>query len=292
MLQVETDDEFKYSTGGKRDPPDHRDHRKRYGEDMIPSSAHPIVDLRRYIDDVYNQGSLHNCTANAVAAAFCLELKRQTKEENKIYFPFNASRLFLFYNSRLVDKSTDTDTGVPLRFTLAAASYLGICEESHWPYEVQNVTVAPPIEAYEAAKGNAIAKYERLDQNIDQFRACLKAGFPFAFVLKIYRNFEELQHHDAVMPMPSAEDIANYTRRRQHAVLAVGYDDTKQLITVLNSWGKAFGDNGYFYMPYKYILDDERTFDFWKIEKVDGKANPVESIKKKLRDILDFDLSW
>ena len=257
---------------------------------MIPSKDdHPKVDLRIYVDEVFDQGRIHNCTANVVCAAYCLELKRQTKEQNNVYFPFDPSRLFVFYNARLCDNSTGTDGGIPLRFALAAANYLGVCEESYWPYRVENVTVKPPLTAYQAAGGNAISKYEGLEQNIDQFRACLKAGFPFAFGFEIYSNFRDLDNNNGIMPMPSAEDLANY-KPGKHAVLAVGYDDTTQLITVLNSWGKKFGDNGYFYMPYKYITDQNRAFDFWKIERVAGKANPVESIKKKFHDILKFDL--
>ena len=290
MLQEVVNEDIKYYTGGKRDPPDPRDHRKRYGEAMIPSKdVHPKVDLRMYIDEIYDQGPIHNCTANTLCAAFSLELKRQAKEQNQTYFQFVPSRLFLFYNSRICDDTTDTDTGVSLRFALMAAHYMGFCGESFWPYKVENVTVKPPLTAYQAAFGNSIAKYERLDQDIDQFRACLKAGFPFAFGFEIYSNFRDLDNDHGIMPMPSAEDLANYEPGR-HAVLAVGYDDTTQLITVLNSWGKRFGDNGYFYMPYKYITEDKRAYDFWKIEDVAGKSNPTESIKKKFRDILNFDL--
>ena len=35
-----------------------------------------------------------------------------------------------------------------------------------------------------------------------------------------------------------------------HAVLAVGYDDDAQRITILNSWGSSFGNDGCFNMQY------------------------------------------
>lgn len=37
-----------------------------------------------------------------------------------------------------------------------------------------------------------------------------------------------------------------------HAVVVTGYDDTKQLLKVRNSWGNGIGDNGEFYMTYDY----------------------------------------
>jgi C1A family cysteine protease len=38
-----------------------------------------------------------------------------------------------------------------------------------------------------------------------------------------------------------------------HAILAVGYDDEKELVIIRNSWGKDWGDAGYGYLPYDYF---------------------------------------
>ena len=46
-----------------------------------------------------------------------------------------------------------------------------------------------------------------------------------------------------------------------HAVCAVGYDDSKQLVKFKNSWSFAWGQNGYGYLPYKYI--DDFMWDSW-----------------------------
>jgi C1A family cysteine protease len=51
-----------------------------------------------------------------------------------------------------------------------------------------------------------------------------------------------------------------------HAVLAVGYDDTKKVFIVRNSWGSGWGDKGHFYMPYSYITNQDLAADFWSIE--------------------------
>lgn len=40
-----------------------------------------------------------------------------------------------------------------------------------------------------------------------------------------------------------------------HAVLLVGYDRTKKYFIVENSFGKAWGDSGYFYMPFDYYSE-------------------------------------
>ena len=68
------------------------------------------------------------------------------------------------------------------------------------------------------------------------------------------------------MPMPTKDEI-RLENPTLYDDLAVGYDDN-QSITILNSWGRGFCNEGYFYMPYKYILNKNRAYDFWKIEDV------------------------
>ncbi len=53
-----------------------------------------------------------------------------------------------------------------------------------------------------------------------------------------------------------------------HAVMAVGYDDNREAVIVRNSWGKEWGDKGYFYMPYAYITNSHLCDDFWTIRIV------------------------
>jgi C1A family cysteine protease len=56
-----------------------------------------------------------------------------------------------------------------------------------------------------------------------------------------------------------------------HAVLCVGYDDHKHHFIMRNSWGDSWGDKGYFYLPYEYLLDHNLASDFWAILSVNEK---------------------
>jgi C1A family cysteine protease len=67
------------------------------------------------------------------------------------------------------------------------------------------------------------------------------------------------------MPSPNEQLLGG------HAVLAVGYDDSQRRFIVRNSWGKDWGMQGYFTIPYAYLLDDNLADDFWTIRQVENE---------------------
>ena len=259
--------------------PDPRDFVRKYNGEEIPSiEKHPKADLRKYINHVYNQRRISCCSANVLCAAYGLELKRQAEFMNNSYLHFDPSCLFVYYNSRMYDGTTGENAGVSFCNALKAMNELGVCRESLWPYDRLKLADKPSSACYEDAIGNTIFKYEHIIQNIHQFRACLKEGFSFAFGFELYESFHcQENRKKGMMPIPSDEEIQS-TKPILHGVLAVGYDDNTECITVLNSWGKKFGDKGYFYMPYKYISEPKRAFDFWKIAKICKKSTASKLI--------------
>ena len=255
-----------HRTGLKRDSHDDRDAERVYGDDLIPSSdEYPVVDLRKYIHQIYEQGNLGSCSANAVCAAYKLELSRQAEVSKNFYLYIDRSRLFVYYNSREYDNTTDRDEGASMRDTLKAINHWGVCRESFWRYDPLVFAQKPSKISYDDAQGNTICKYARLRQDIHQFRACLKSGFPIVFGIFIYKSFKS-RTGKGVIPIPSQHEI-DTTTPEGHGVLAVGYDDNTELLTILNSWGERWGDKGYFYMPYKFMTDNRLACDFWKIEE-------------------------
>ena len=260
----------RYYYGAKPDKPDDRDYKKKYHEHEIPSMwTHPKVDLSGYVDHVYDQGSLESCTANALCAAYGLDLVKQSKTIRGGFSYFNPSRLFLYYNTREREGTQLKNVGAAIRDAVKSMNRRGVCEESDWPYTVRRFKEKPPQLAYAAAVGNNLCKYERLYQDIDQFRACLKDNCPFVFGFNVYHSFDNISRN-GYMEMPSKYDRSH----GGHAVLAVGYDDDERCIKVLNSWGSDWGDNGYFYMPYQFIKNSSFCSDFWKISFACERGKP------------------
>ena len=67
-----------------------------------------------------------------------------------------------------------------------------------------------------------------------------------------------------MVPLP---DVNNEEALGGHAILVSGYDDKKRVWIMRNSWGADWGDKGYFYLPYEYLLDSSLSSDLWNITK-------------------------
>ena len=100
---------------------------------------------------------------------------------------------------------------------------------------------------------------------LSQFKGCLADGYPFVFGFTVYESFESAEvGRTGVLKMPKpGEGVVG-----GHAVLGVGYDDTAQRFIVRNSWGRGWGQKGYFTMPYSYLLTNNLSDDFWTIRLV------------------------
>jgi len=268
--------------GWKKDLPDHRDHRVKF-KDVEPAvqtqkkrdaEGKEIIDLRP--DEcfpIFDQGHLGSCTANALAAAFHFTLHKMTVEEIEDFRDFTPSRLFIYYNERLLEGSEDRDSGAYIRDGIKVMNKIGVCPEKSWKYDDQNDFFAqePDWTCYELAKSCKVVGYARVAQDITQMKMCIRNGYPFVFgfvVLQSFQTEEVAKTGKMVMPQPDDQQMGG------HAVCAVGYDDFQECIIVRNSWGEAWGDKGYFYMPYAYICDPDLAHDFWAINWV--SSFPVE----------------
>jgi C1A family cysteine protease len=80
------------------------------------------------------------------------------------------------------------------------------------------------------------------------------------------------------MPNPKSEQLLG-----GHAVICVGYNDARSVWIMQNSWGTGWGDKGYFYLPYNYLLSSTLAGDMWQVTKV-KLINPAQkvSVNKRL----------
>lgn len=243
--------------GWIRDFPDSRD--RLYQLPKKVGALPPSVDLRAGCPAVYDQGNLGSCTANAIGAAIEFD---QMKQKIAAATP---SRLFIYYNERVIEGTVDQDSGAQIRDGIKSVASDGACPETMWAYLEANFATPPPAPCYQYAKLHPAVQYARVIQDANQMKACLAAGYPFVFGFTVYESFEgDAVAKSGMVQMPADSE----TEVGGHAVMAVGYNDSVERFLVRNSWGPAWGAGGYFTIPYAYLTDTDLADDFWVIRLV------------------------
>jgi C1A family cysteine protease len=272
----------KYWMGWRPDYPDFRDYtvtnesvKPMFGKvgvlDVEGSSLPGSIDLRKWCSPIEDQGMLGSCTAHAgVGLVEYFERKAFGKH-------IDASRLFLYKAARTLMHETG-DTGAYLRTTMGALALFGVPPEEYWPYDVSRFDEEPATFCYAFAQNYQSLKYVRLDPSgtppagvLAQVKANLAAGIPAMFGFTVYSSISQAEK-DGKIPYPSkGERIEG-----GHAVVAVGYDDgmkikngtdgrqTAGAILIRNSWGTGWGNEGYGWLPYEYVLKGLAE-DWWTL---------------------------
>jgi C1A family cysteine protease len=238
------------------------------GRDLAYSAPAAVVlrlprrsDLRKECPPVYDQGDLGSCTANAIGGALEFDQRKQRKRGAS-----TPSRLFIYYNERAMEGTVDSDSGAMIRDGVKSVAKQGAPPEKAWPYEIDRFREKPPRPAYAEARKHQAIRYERLPQQLNQLKGCLASGFPFVFGFVVYDSFQGpavARTGHVEMPRATEAPVGG------HAVLAVGYDESKQWFIVRNSWGPKWGMRGYFTMPYPYLTQASLARDFWTIRSVE-----------------------
>jgi C1A family cysteine protease len=248
--------------GWVRDLPDQRDHL--YSATSAVTAQLPQqVDLRAQCPPVYDQGDLGSCTANATAGLFEFVAMKEG------FGTVQPSRLFIYYNERVIENTVNSDSGAQLRDGIKTVAKQGVCKEEEDPYIVTQFTNKPSAQAYADAKQSRAVEYMRITQVLSQLQGCLAQGYPFVFGFTVYSSFmSEDVAKTGVATLPQAGDQVE----GGHAVMAVGYNNANQTFLIRNSWGDSWGQAGYFTFPYAYLTDANLSSDFWTIRQVSAAA--------------------
>lgn len=204
---------------------------------------------------IYEQGQIGSCTANAAARLYQYELYRQHLPD------FMPSRLFDYYNERLLQGDPGADDGATVKNAMDALKGYGTVPESEWPYS-ENPLRAPTPSLYGSALQNVVTSYASVQQDALAIESAIASGHPVQFGIMAYASFESQAVADTgLVPMPDARTDALLGG---HSVVATGYMHGESW-WVANSWGTAWGIGGYCQMPWAYLLDPDLAGDFFVI---------------------------
>jgi Cysteine protease len=220
------------------------------------------ISLQSNWPKIYNQLSIGSCTANA----FCSCFKYLCPDK-----AFEPSRLYVYYKERLLENPdgpiTDSGAWVVDGYNWVAKN--GICAEGYWPYNISKVNDPPPEICDQAAKGHTVSGFFqiKLDDALHNTIAwCLQTSRPVMMAFGVYKSFSNIDT-SGLCPIPSPQKYNDGNDPVDpfyggHEVVIIGYDDSKKLYTVANSWGSDWGDNGFFYMPYEFVENFQLVYDF------------------------------
>jgi C1A family cysteine protease len=241
------------------------------------------IDLRPYCSSIENQGTLGSCSAHAaIGIVECMQKRAYGKY-------IDMSRLFVYKTTRNL-MGVVGDTGAWLRYVMGALVLCGAPPEKYWPYtdvtqpgpaHNQYFDDEPPSFVYSIADNYETLRYFCHDPKglntpkpdvLNSIKIYLAAYVPSMFG---FYGFPSFNMSDVIggIPYPCpGEQPAGWA----HAISAVGYDDNKKITNkacnrttigaflIRNSWGTGWGDKGYGWLPYDYVLSGLAE-DFWSV---------------------------
>jgi len=243
---------------------------------VLKAKSPPVsVDLREWCSPVEDQGMLGSCTAHAGVGII------EYYERKSFGRHIDASRLFLYKVTRNLMKMKG-DTGAYLRTTMGAMVLFGVPPEEYWPYmdDEKDFDKEPSSFCYAFAQSYQTLKYfthdppgTKSEELLKKIKVYLIKGHPAMFGFTVYNSIEQADKTGGI-PFPSSKERIE----GGHAVVAIGYDDkmkiknkyggveTNGALLIRNSWGKGWGEGGYGWLPYEYILKGLAE-DFWSVLK-------------------------
>lgn len=252
----------KHGYGWLPDRPDQRDQLYAPGGPILRKLAEtPKFDLSvdAAMPSIWNQDTLGSCQGHATGRCFAFAHGKAEAE------PFMPSRLWIYFQSRVLEGTPDYDAGSYIRDGFRVCAKLGVPPEEFWPYDIPTFAGPAPKAATEAASAHQAIVYRRVPQTLTSLKASILGGQPFAFGFTVFESFESGQvAKDGMVPLPGLDE----SELGGHAVTGVGYDDSEQRFKVANSWTEEWGDGGYCYMPYSFLTDQQLCADFWQVSLV------------------------
>jgi C1A family cysteine protease len=246
--------------GYVKDKIDVRDYVYRVNPHVAAAVRLPVSSsLRSSMPPVLDQGNLGSCVSNAVCNALgFLNIKLKKPIGLK-------SRLFNYYNTRVLEGTVTQDSGCQIRDAVKASNKTGNCYETSWPYNIQRFTLKPPQQTYTEATQHKLTLYQRVNQDRISIKSCILTGYPvvigFTCFNTLYNPSVE-RTGDILMPVRKDYIIGG------HCVLITGYNDSTQRYEIQNSWGTDWGKQGYGTLPYAYVENPGYASDFWQMQKV------------------------
>jgi len=244
----------------------------------IMSSIPKKVDHSNKMSPIKNQGRLGSCVGFAVSAL--KEWQEQTEHENEVAEGkknhrdekyYDLSEAWIYWMSKKIDPWPDQE-GTSIRCAMKVLQRIGVPTEKAWPYS-DKIYGEPKSWANMVARWSLIDSYWRVSGHED-LRVALTES-PVVIGIGCYEEIFSVGS-DGIVKDPANPQYCY----GGHAICAVGYDHSRNLIKFKNSWGGNWGDNGYGYISYNYV--NRYMWDAWACKDL----NVIKEMLKGTRELI------
>ena len=243
------------------------------------SSVAPSVDLRKDFTIVKDQGEMGACSSFALVSIFEYILKKNRQPD------IDLSEQFVYYCARKKEGASRVDSGSSLYDIVQTLKADGVCLERLFPYNPDNLSQEPPIEAIDDAQTRKVVVAKNVKKDLHYIKSAVAEGYPVAISLKVFNSFNPRK---GFIRIPSENEI-QYGESGNHAMVICGYNDETHFFVVRNSWGRTFGDKGYCYIPYGYIENETLLNCACIITEINDTTLQVKGSDQKT--VVSFDLT-
>lgn len=185
---------------------------------------------------IENQGRMGSCGGHAGSSVLeCLNWL-DTKDWIQL------SRMWCYIAAQRETGHNGRDVGCTISGLAKAMQSRGVCLESSLPYPDRYSDVLPRSAAEEAAQ-HKIKTFTRLP-TAEQARQFIGSGLGLIAIGLPWMN--GFQNGEISSRTANGGSIGG------HALAVTGYDDSRRLFEVANSWGQQAGSSGWFTMTYEF----------------------------------------
>ncbi len=224
----------------KRDVPDARDS---VAPHLPFIQGNGYVSLEEWLPEARDQGRVGSCTAFAGCGILSWNFKR-FKNKDLVFSP-----LFMYRSERVLEDTTDEDAGAQSRTMAKVLTTYGVPLESSFPYDQYAEEKPTPFSLLAEARQYKLDAYHRVP-DLETLKSVLASGYVASLGIQVFESFEGNQAAETGLvpvPNPRKEKFLG-----GHEIFTYGFDDSKKVLLVQNSWGTSWGIKGRCEIPYDF----------------------------------------
>jgi hypothetical protein len=207
----------------------------------------PVYSLRKYCPVAGSQGSMNSCVGWAAGyATYTISLAIRDNINDRAAITQMAKSALYIYNQIKMDSCK----GSSMHKAAILLTDKGVC--NFRDFNPPGCELLPTAAHHSLAAANKITDFYTLfepdavpDNKVIATIRSLSTNKPVFIGMNITSSFYRIDRTGLWNPTPL--DSA----KGGHAMCVVGYDNINRRFEILNSWGPAFGDNGFVYVSYE-----------------------------------------